>query len=262
MSILAKRPGTSAIITVALFACALTHAQDDIDFGDDSHPRANDGFCSDTRFTGEKALGSDGNRFETHQDATDCRALYEAGDVRCFGRRRCAEESRESQFRNLDVRRSLVADMTDGLATEDRAMIYVEPQQSRGETEFTFVNGTSVRNKQIVLIEPGTHRFGISWLSSTSGFSVNDSMVARALRSKLRFRADQEFEINLEAGKTYRVYPTRLVVSDASLVESPITMIDPGIRRTSESAETLAIWVVDADTGKVVVDQRDDYSAD
>ncbi|GLQ54343.1 hypothetical protein [Devosia nitrariae] len=57
---------------------------DDIDFGDDTSPWANDGECDDPRFTGpgtaDQLLDSDELR-----DATDCREAFEAGTVTLAG---------------------------------------------------------------------------------------------------------------------------------------------------------------------------------
>ncbi len=54
------------------------HAQDPIDFGDDSSEWANDGECDDPRFEGDGVasilLDSD-----LYRDATDCRSLYDRG---------------------------------------------------------------------------------------------------------------------------------------------------------------------------------------
>jgi len=53
---------------------------DDIDFGDDESPWANDGECDDPRFTGPGSAAELLDSDEGH-DATDCREAFEAGTV-------------------------------------------------------------------------------------------------------------------------------------------------------------------------------------
>jgi hypothetical protein len=226
-------------------------AQQDIDFGVDSHPQANDRVCNDARFEGTYAQGPSINRYETHRDATDCRALLEAGSIRCKSRSRCAEDSRESQFHSLEVRKSLVGDLSDGLPPEARAMIYGAPEQLTGTVEFTSVDGKPVKRKAIVLLGPGLHRFGISWVRSPMGINLPTVVPPFVMT----LTADAELEFELEAGKFYRVNPQMLVVADRSRVTAPVRI---GRRRyeTPESAATLALWVVDAGTRDIVVDQR------
>ena len=53
-------------------------------FGDDSSQWANDGECDDPRFTGD-GMASVLLEEDTMRDATDCRALYNAGRIRYKG---------------------------------------------------------------------------------------------------------------------------------------------------------------------------------
>lgn len=52
----------------------------DIDFGDDSSEWANDGECDDMRFTGT-GMAAELEDVDTGRDATDCRTLYDAGEI-------------------------------------------------------------------------------------------------------------------------------------------------------------------------------------
>ena len=56
----------------------------EIDFGDDTGEWANDGVCDDPRFRGPSALNPDGATLPDERpmtDATDCRLLFERGEV-------------------------------------------------------------------------------------------------------------------------------------------------------------------------------------
>lgn len=72
---------TAALLCVTLVACvgAAAHAQP-LDFGDDAGEWANDGECDDPRFTGEGSATTLLPEDRGH-DATDCRALYDAGRI-------------------------------------------------------------------------------------------------------------------------------------------------------------------------------------
>jgi hypothetical protein len=54
-----------------------------LDFGDDSGEWANDGECDDRRFLGQGMAGWIG-WINSGRDASDCRALYEAGSIRLW----------------------------------------------------------------------------------------------------------------------------------------------------------------------------------
>lgn len=249
----------AAVMLMVVLSTA--QAQSQIDFGNNMHPGANNGICSDARFTGPKTQRSGQSRNQTHQDAADCRALYESGEIECFSRRRCAAISLETQYRNLDVRGALIEDRSNGLAPADRAMIYVEPQGTRGSLEFTAIDGIPVRNKKIALFSPGSHSIEVKWLSPRTSFfgdTGSASGFPDSLENRLRFTGILEFEIDLEAGKYYRIYPAHMWVSEASLVVAPIESVGEYFARSSDSQgfETLAIWVVDAETGEMILDQR------
>ncbi|WP_169196531.1 hypothetical protein [Devosia sp. MC1541] len=55
-------------------------ADAEIDFGDDSSEWANDGECDDPRFTGAK-MATELLPEDALKDATDCKALFDAGDI-------------------------------------------------------------------------------------------------------------------------------------------------------------------------------------
>jgi hypothetical protein len=57
-----------------------TTATADVDFGDDSSQWANDGECDDPRFEGT-GMAAELVEADLMKDATDCRALYEAGSI-------------------------------------------------------------------------------------------------------------------------------------------------------------------------------------
>jgi len=65
------------------WAAAPMSAQEasDIDFGDDSGTYVNDNECDDPRFEGE-GMASSLNRNNIGKDATDCKSLFDAGEVR------------------------------------------------------------------------------------------------------------------------------------------------------------------------------------
>lgn len=56
-------------------------ADAEVDFGDDSSEWANDGECDDPRFTGAK-MATELMPEDTLKDASDCKASFEAGDIR------------------------------------------------------------------------------------------------------------------------------------------------------------------------------------
>ncbi len=69
---------------LVLICLALPVAAQEIDFGDDSSPWANDGECDDKRFSGpgmDRILMD----IDIGRDASDCRAGYEAGLLRLVG---------------------------------------------------------------------------------------------------------------------------------------------------------------------------------
>lgn len=79
-----------------------------VDFGDDSGQFANDGECDDRRFAGQGMAAALG-WIDTGRDATDCRALFDAGRIRLWdpvasrAATRCAGidfGTDESQFAN------------------------------------------------------------------------------------------------------------------------------------------------------------------
>lgn len=75
---------TSAALCAVLLAAAATVAQaqgNKVDFGDDSSQYARDGECDDPRFTGE-GMASSTSEDNVRRDATDCRAMFQAGMLR------------------------------------------------------------------------------------------------------------------------------------------------------------------------------------
>lgn len=52
----------------------------EVDFGDDTSEWANDGECDDMRFTGT-GMAAELEDVDTGRDATDCRSLFEAGEI-------------------------------------------------------------------------------------------------------------------------------------------------------------------------------------
>jgi len=71
-----------------------------IDFGDDSGQFANDGECDDGRFVGNKM----GLTSSERTDATDCRALYESGEIMLAAA--VADESQPKARRENEASRS------------------------------------------------------------------------------------------------------------------------------------------------------------
>ena len=74
---------SKALVLPFLLAFALpAHAQDQsIDYGDDSGQWTNDGECDDPRFFGQ-GMAIDLDVADIRADATDCRTLMEAGQLR------------------------------------------------------------------------------------------------------------------------------------------------------------------------------------
>ncbi|MCM8556807.1 hypothetical protein [Sphingomicrobium sediminis] len=70
-----------AMLPYRLVAEPNAEAMATIDFGDDSGAYPEDGECDDPRFEGPGASGF-GDNYDAHGDATDCRTMYEAGNVR------------------------------------------------------------------------------------------------------------------------------------------------------------------------------------
>jgi hypothetical protein len=83
MRALKKRLGYSAVIIAlmaGLSAPAMAQAATDVEFGDDTSEWANDGECDDPRFTGT-GMAVELEDADILRDATDCRTLFEAGDI-------------------------------------------------------------------------------------------------------------------------------------------------------------------------------------
>ena len=68
---------TALAAALALAACG----GNKVEFGDDSSTWANDGECDDPRFEG-RGMAAMLVADDLGHDATDCRTLYEAGDIR------------------------------------------------------------------------------------------------------------------------------------------------------------------------------------
>lgn len=80
-----KRTGlllsTIAALAFTITPMALAQDASGIDFGDDSGSWTEDGECDDPRFVGEGMAGST-SQADLFKDATDCKALFESGDIR------------------------------------------------------------------------------------------------------------------------------------------------------------------------------------
>jgi len=68
-------------ITLASATLLSACGGDKVEFGDDSSQWANDGECDDPRFEG-RGMAATLLAEDLGKDASDCRALYEAGDIR------------------------------------------------------------------------------------------------------------------------------------------------------------------------------------
>ena len=104
-------------------------ASEDVDFGDDSSPYANDGACDDTRFFGDRGGGA-WTRTADHggRDATDCRNLLNAGVIR-WGTVRERDERFElfTWCRSLGISVDVQGDRADDIGlTEERVRTMVE----------------------------------------------------------------------------------------------------------------------------------------
>ena len=77
---MSRRRRLTALALVVLLVAADAPAQNDVDFGDDASPWANDRQCDDPRFAGERVAMSASNEDQLH-DATDCRLLYDDGAI-------------------------------------------------------------------------------------------------------------------------------------------------------------------------------------
>jgi hypothetical protein len=73
----------AALLAVLILAPLPAWSQGTPDFGDDSGRFARDGECDDRRFAGP-GMAAALAWSETGRDATDCRALFEAGRVRLW----------------------------------------------------------------------------------------------------------------------------------------------------------------------------------
>ena len=74
-----------AILVIAAALVVNVASGQDIDFGDDTSEWANDGECDDPRFTGPGAFAGGGALLIDvlpMTDATDCRRLFERGEIR------------------------------------------------------------------------------------------------------------------------------------------------------------------------------------
>ena len=67
-------------LLAALIIAAPAHAAG-VEFGDDSSEWANDGECDDRRFIGT-GMATSLDKDDNFHDATDCRKLYEAGQIK------------------------------------------------------------------------------------------------------------------------------------------------------------------------------------
>ena len=74
-----QMPVMMVTVVAVLLLASPVHGQ--IDFGDDSGDYAMDGECDDPRFAGSGMYQGDLSVANNHRDATDCRSLYEAGQV-------------------------------------------------------------------------------------------------------------------------------------------------------------------------------------
>jgi hypothetical protein len=66
-----------AVFALALSACG----GEPVEFGDDSSTWANDGECDDPRFVG-RGMATTLLAEDLGRDASDCKALFDAGDIR------------------------------------------------------------------------------------------------------------------------------------------------------------------------------------
>ena len=74
--------GAAALAAFAVGPAAFAQATDEMNFGDDASPFANDGECDDPRFIGEGAAMEPLYSTDMWHDATDCSAAFAAGTVR------------------------------------------------------------------------------------------------------------------------------------------------------------------------------------
>ncbi|MEQ8404299.1 MAG: hypothetical protein RKE49_04315 [Oceanicaulis sp.] len=70
-----------SFITLAAALVLSACGGEQVEFGDDTSTWANDGECDDPRFEGE-GMAAMLVAEDLGHDATDCRSLYEAGDIR------------------------------------------------------------------------------------------------------------------------------------------------------------------------------------
>ena len=72
--------GTSLLLGAGCLSVPAGVAPNDVDWGDDSSIWSSDGNCDDPRFEGA-GMHSLARAADVRKDATDCRALFEAGQV-------------------------------------------------------------------------------------------------------------------------------------------------------------------------------------
>lgn len=113
-----------------------------LDFGvDRPHPN---GICTDARFgTLDGGGGSGGRVHGTYNDATDCRRLFESG--------------------NIVLRDSIAPNLAGGLPRADRSTIFVDPVQQTG-FGIVWFDGQSIGRRSgvpIVYSGPGRHLVGV-----------------------------------------------------------------------------------------------------
>lgn len=76
-------PGAKGVQPAAPAATAPTATPVQVNFGDDSSEWANDGECDDRRFVGQ-GMATALSSVNIGHDATDCRALHDAGQIRVW----------------------------------------------------------------------------------------------------------------------------------------------------------------------------------
>lgn len=79
----APMPGTKGAQATAPAAPAQLAASEQVNFGDDTSQWANDGECDDRRFVGQ-GMATSLNWASVGRDASDCRALHDAGSIRLW----------------------------------------------------------------------------------------------------------------------------------------------------------------------------------
>lgn len=82
MRVMSKGLSSSLLIATLMAGLTLPATAQDaaVDFGDDSSEWANDGECDDPRFTGTK-MAAELLPEDTLKDATDCKTLFDAGEI-------------------------------------------------------------------------------------------------------------------------------------------------------------------------------------